>query len=94
MTLTITLDLSPLEEQALRQGIADHNSEIVRRLLLEALEPTVSDLLSYSDKSTNEQRWQELTTQMHEIVAAALPKDFKGLSDYAVSREGIYAEHP
>ncbi len=94
MTLTVTLDLSPTEEQELRQGIADHNSEIVRRLLLGALEPTVANLLSYSIESTNEQRWQELTAQMHKIVAAALPKDFEGLSEYAVSREGIYAEHP
>lgn len=94
MTLTVTLELSPAEEQQLRKSIAGHNAEIVRQLLLNALEPTVTDLLSHPVDNINvQQRRHELTERLHNIVAESLPHDFQGLSDYAVSREGIYADH-
>lgn len=95
MTLTVTLELSPIEEQQLRKSIANHDSEVIRRLLLNALEPTVAHLLQRSTVIIeDEERWEALTQQLHKIVEEALPPNFQGLSDYAVSREGIYADHP
>lgn len=99
MTLTITLDLTPDEEAQLRKGVIDHNKGLVRQLLLKAIEPTVDDLLSSPHievpiDQVTVQRREELIEQLHNIVTNALPADFHGLSDYAVSREGIYGEHP
>lgn len=38
--------------------------------------------------------FEKLLDEMVAIAAEALPPDWKGLSDYAMSREGIYEEHP
>ncbi|MCB0111083.1 MAG: hypothetical protein KDE53_34415 [Caldilineaceae bacterium] len=94
MTLTITLDLTPAEEQQLQKEIAEENKEEIRHLLLRALEPTVYKLLSQPIQVGKAKEFEELTAQLHKIVAEALPDDFTGLSDYAISREGIYADHP
>lgn len=95
MTLTVTLELSPAQEKQLRVGIANHDQEIVRQLLLDAIEPTVADLLAHptENRKQHEQR-RTIAKQLRTMVAAARPVQQQGLSDYAVSREGIYADHP
>lgn len=94
MTLTITLDLTPVEEEQLQKEIAEENKEGVRHLLLRALEPTVRELLSRPIQTDKIKEFEELTAQLHKVVNEALPEDFRGLSDYAMSREGIYGDHP
>lgn len=95
MTVTVTLELSPVQEKQLRTGIAIHDEEGVRRLLVDALEPTIVDLFKEraSPEANDQDEWHELSTRLVEELAVSLPPDFQGLSDYAVSREGIYADH-
>lgn len=38
--------------------------------------------------------WAELSKLLTAALATRLPPHWQGLSDYAVSREGIYADHP
>jgi len=96
MTLTVTLELSPLQEKQLRTGIAIHDEEGVRQLLVDALEPTIVDLFKEKEgvEEKDSDEWHELSALLVEELATSLPNDFQGLSDYAVSREGIYADHP
>ena len=96
MTVTVTLELSPVQEKQLRTGIAIRDEEGVRRLLVDALEPTIADLFkeSANPEERDQDEWHELSALLVEELAASLPPNFQGLSDYAVSREGIYADHP
>ncbi len=93
MTLTVTLDLSPAEEQQLRKEIAAQNTEKIRQLLSKALEPTVVALMQSTD-ADSELTFQEISERLWAEVAARLPAEFEPLSDYAMSREGIYGDHP
>ena len=47
-----------------------------------------------SPEAQIETAWAELSKLLTETLATRLPPHFQGLSDYAVSREGIYADHP
>jgi antitoxin ParD1/3/4 len=93
MTLTITLELSPEEEQQLRRSIRQRDTENVRQLLLDALEPAIEDLLQEREPMSMEE-WDALVDELTQIVSAGLPPGTPPLSDYAVSREGIYGDHP
>lgn len=97
---TITLQLSPELEQKLRESIARRDTQSIQQLLADAFAPTVKALLEQPSTQFNEQELEdedELEAKMDrlldELVLSSglnLPK----LSDYAVSREGIYEEHP
>jgi antitoxin ParD1/3/4 len=93
MTLTITLDLSPEEEEALRRSIRRRDIENIRQLLVDALEPAIEDLLQDS-APVSMKEWDVLADELIEYVAAHRPDDAPPLSDYAISREGIYEDHP
>lgn len=96
MTLTVTLELTPVQEKKLRTGLARHDEESVHQLLVDALEPTIVDLFAQTEQveTKDEDEWNRLSTLLMDTLADRLPPDFTGLSDYAVSREGIYADHP
>lgn len=95
MTLTLTLELSPAQEKQLRMGVANHDAESVRQLLLDALEPTVANLLSRPpEKQKKLEQRHALAKQLRALIAESLPTNYTGLPDYAVSREGIYGDHP
>jgi antitoxin ParD1/3/4 len=94
MTLTVTLDLSPTQEKSLRFGIANHDKVHVRQLLVDALEPTIVSLMSETEFNPLNQEFLEISEKLWQEVNARLPADFQPLSDYAVSREGIYGDHP
>lgn len=96
MTVTVTVELTPIQEKKLRTGLALQDEESVRQLLLDAIEPTIVDLFKEAEttETKGEAEWNQLSVLLTEELAARLPSDFQELSDYAVSREGIYAEHP
>jgi len=103
MILTVTLKLSSEAEEKLRESIARKDSESARQLLAEAVAPTVENLLSdpevagLEQKSPNELSVEEfealadqLVDEMDRMIAPGTPP----LSDYALSRESIYEDHP
>lgn len=59
-------------------------------------ESTVVERIKQTEKLDEEANndWEMLSALLMEIVSRRLPPDFRGLSDEAVSREGIYADHP
>lgn len=86
--MTITLNLSSEQERRLRAGTAQHDVQTVRNVLLEAVEATVEGLLQVPAQPKPGQ-----LSALLEKVAAEF-HDAPPLSNEAVSRAGIYADHP
>ncbi len=87
--MTITLKLSSEQEQRLRAGAARQDAETVREILRQAVDSTVEELLRASAPS---RKASTLPTLLDKIAAEF--RDAPALSDEAVSRAGIYADHP
>lgn len=80
--MAITLELPPEEEQSLRRRAEMAGQDVTTYLLQQVgLRTTFSPL-------SNEE-WERLLDEM----ADTAPPDAPLLSDYAVSREGIYEDH-
>ncbi|MEP7012373.1 MAG: hypothetical protein ABJC13_18795 [Acidobacteriota bacterium] len=87
--MTITLQLSSEQEHRLRAGAAQKDAQVVREILIQAVDSTVEGLLR---TSFHRLKGSTLTALLDEIADG-----FRGapvLSDEAVSRAGIYADHP
>jgi hypothetical protein len=99
--MNITLELPPDLEAKLRERAAQRDAETVRRLLMEAIAPaitaTVEAFLGRSSLDTI-RRPDGLTDAEFEALAdelADLPPILPGLTDEAITRDGIYAcVHP
>lgn len=97
---TITLQLSPELEQKLRESIARRDTQSIRQLLADAFAPMVEGLLEqiptqfHHEKLATEDEFEasidKLLDEFESYIGTKLPT----LSDYAVSREGIYEDRP
>jgi antitoxin ParD1/3/4 len=93
-SMQITLELSPDVEVRLRESVADGDAEAIRRLLEEALTPTVEALLREASTELTDTEFEVVADQLADELTASLGSDVPSLSDYAVSRAGIYEDHP
>jgi hypothetical protein len=97
--MVITLELSLEAEAKLRESAARQDVETVRRLLTEAVGPSLDAAVEalLSDPSHGlARRADGLTDAEFEALAdelVTMTPALPTLSDEAVSREGIYAEH-
>ena len=87
--MTITLQLSSEQEQRLRAGAAQQDAQAVREILLQAVDSTVEGLLR---TSVQRPRASTLPALLDKIAAEL--RDAPVLSEEAISRAGIYADHP
>ena len=71
-----------LSEEAKQKG---KKAEDVAAELLEMLT---------SEHKLDLDEFERLADELADYVEKSLPADFKPLSDYAMSREGIYEDHP
>ena len=92
--MTITITLATEIEAQLRQSIVQRDAESVSRLLTEALRPTVEAMLREVPPGLNDGEFERLADQLAEELAASVTAAQPTLSDHAVSREGIYEDHP
>ena len=81
--MTITLDLPVDEEQRLRQ-----QAEMAGKDMSAYVQDVVRSVIISHPPPLTDDEWEAL---LHELADTA-PPDAPLLSDYAVSREGIYAE--
>jgi len=86
--MTITLKLTPEQEHRLRVGVVQQDAQTVREILLQAIDLTVEDLL----RSARHQLKGYTLSALLDKIAAEF-RDASTLSDEAVSRAGIYADH-
>jgi hypothetical protein len=87
--MTITLKLSSEQEHLLRAGVAEKDAQTVREVLLQAVDSTIEGLLRTSVPPL---KATELPALLDKIAAGF--RDAPTLSDEAVSRAGIYDDHP
>ncbi len=92
--MNITLKLSPDLEKKLRESIARQDAESLRQLLAEAFAPTVELLLKQSSKPLNDGEFELVADQLADELALHVGPNSPVLSDYAVSRAGIYEDRP
>lgn len=85
--MTIKLKLSSEQEHRLRAGAARRDAQAVREVLLQAVDSTVEGLLRTSVRP----KANPLSVLLDKIAAEL--HDAPALSDDAVSRAGIYADH-
>lgn len=87
--MTITLKLTPEQENRLRAGAAQQDVQTVREILHQAVDSTVEGLLR---SSLHRPSVHTLSALLDRIASEF--HDAPALSDEAVSRAGIYADHP
>ena len=90
--MTITVYIPPNIEKQLNENISNGDKDAVRHLLVEAIEPTVDVLMNENPPLSVEEfeaKLDQLTEKFMEYVGPDVPP----LSDYALSREGIYEDH-
>lgn len=88
--MTITLELPPNVEAQLRENAARRDAEAMRRILAEAVAPTVEALLREPANDKDNRTDAEFEALADELagMTPALPR----LPDEAVNRAGIYAD--
>ena len=77
----------------MRESAAHGDAEAVRRLLVEVLTPTVEALLQETPAEFTDAEFEVVADQLADELAANLGPNAPSLSDYAVSRAGIYEDH-
>lgn len=92
--MKITLELPPHVEAQLRESAACHDADTIRRLLVEAFTPTVEALLQETPAELTDAEFEAVADQLADELTASLGPNVPSLSDYAVSRAGIYEDHP
>jgi antitoxin ParD1/3/4 len=92
--MKITLELTPDMEVKLRESAARQDGEAIRCMLAEILTPTVEALLQKLPTEPTDGSFEALADELADQLAAFQGADAPPLSDYAVSRQGIYEEHP
>lgn len=92
--MKITLELPSDIEAQLRESVTRHDVKAVRRLLTEALTPTIEALLREKSEELTDEEFEAVADQLADELTASLGPKTPLLSDDAVSREGIYADHP
>ena len=93
-TMKITLELPPDVEARLRESAARYDADTVRRLLVEAFTPTVEALLRELPDALTDTAFEAVADQLADELSACHRPNAPVLSDHAVSRAGIYEDHP
>lgn len=86
--MTITLQLSDEQERRLEEGAARHDAAAVREVLLQAVDATVEEILSPPRQPDPETLLAVLDKLAMELG------DVPALPEEALSRAGIYGDHP
>jgi antitoxin ParD1/3/4 len=92
--MKVTLELSPDVEAQLRESAARNDADAVRRLLVDAFTPTVEALLRELPAMLTDAEFEAIADQLTDELTTCRGLHVPALSDYAVSRAGIYEDHP
>ncbi len=88
-TMAVTLQLTPEQERRLEEGTARHDEDAVRQVLIQVVDATVPRLMNRSERLLDSAAFGAVLDDV-----AALSADTPSLSEAAVSRSGIYSDHP
>ena len=90
--MTITVQIPPDIERQIRKSVSLGEIDAVRHLLLEVLEVEVETLMSNNPQLSDDE-FEALADQLADEFMVSVGLDCPPLSDYAVSREGLYEGH-
>jgi antitoxin ParD1/3/4 len=90
--MTITVQVPPDIERQIRKSVSLGEIDAVRHLLLEVLEVEVETLMSNNPQLSDDE-FEALADQLADEFMVSVGPDCPPLSDYAVSREGLYEGH-
>ena len=92
--MTITVQIPSDIERQIRENVSYGDTNTVRHLLLEVLDPIVEALMNNKTPSKlSDDEFEALLDKLADEFMAYAGPDCPPLSDYAVSREGLYEEH-
>lgn len=86
MTHSLTLEIPETVYQSLAEK-ASENGKKIEEVAAEILE------LLATDRPLSDNEFEKLADELADYFEKNLPPDAKPLSDYAMSREGIYEDH-
>ncbi len=86
MTHSMTIELPEAVYQSLSEE-AKQKGKKAEEIVAEMVE------LLTTDRKLSDEEFERLADELADYVEKSLPPDAKPLSDYAVSREGIYEDH-
>jgi antitoxin ParD1/3/4 len=92
--MTITLELSPELQAKLQESISCGDAAAAQRVLSEAFAPTVAALLAETPPPLSDAEFEALADELADHHEACAGDGATFLSDEAISREGIYGDHP
>lgn len=92
--MILAIELTSEQEEQFRLGIAQHDKSQIRDALTLAVNDYIESMMPVPVVSISRAEWERALSELDEFLASALPKDAPVLSDYALSREGIYGDHP
>ena len=90
--MTITVHIPPDIEMQIRESVSLGDTKTVRHLLLEALNSTVEALMN-NNTELSDDKFESLADQLTNEFMTYVGPDCPPLSDYAVSRQGLYEDH-
>lgn len=93
--MVITIQVNPELELKLRASAARGDSEAVRQLLFDAIAPTVEAILREpAPEQLTVEEFDRVADELLEEVNEYYRGDIPNLPDEAITREGIYGDHP
>ena len=92
--MTITFELTIDQERKLREGKERQDPSAIRQILLQALDSMVEKLLGQAQAEPHEVDYEALADQLASSFAATAHADHRPLSEHAMTRQGIYGDHP
>ena len=94
--MTITVEISDDVEKQIQQSVLRGDIEGARHLFLDAVFPTVEARIMNAARPArvSGKELEALLDKLADMSEEYIDPDCPPLSDYAVSREGIYEGHP
>lgn len=92
--MTMTVHIPDRIGIQIREHVLHHHIDAARNLLWEAVKPMI-EMFSNHDTPTrlSDNEFECLADQLADEFASYITPNCVPLSDYALTREGIYAEH-
>ena len=90
--MRITVQIPPNLEVKIREHLSFGDTETVRHLLLDVLEPEVEALINNKPPPLSAEEFAALADEFVDKFMEFVGEDCPPLSEHAVSRAGIYGE--
>ena len=92
--MVLAIELTAEQEERFRNGIAEQDEVQIRDALAHAVDDYLQSLMRFVPPKLTEQEWDKFADELVELVDANIDPQSPVLSDYALTRESIYGDHP